>query len=477
MTTPNQPKVDDKLGFIQKVIDTGDYDVAVKESCTVFEIVFKKIFKQAVSSLSYKDRENILAVEKMIGKGNKGVEDFGFGELVGLFRESDLMDKWAAHTSKDLGLLRTLNFSSIVSLRNKIVHQGITCSRGEANLVYEYLRNLLAILGFADLDSSINNSFIKNNEPSVEAPYMPIALPDLNSLPVVNKGVRQRSIYSSSNQGEEERLFIQAKNYEEIDQEVFQYIMGKLANKQDLIVLDVGCASGVVTHERFSQYSNIKHVIGIDFNQKKIEDARNKYENEKFRFYHLDIEAADFLGSIKSILTELGVSEFDIIFSAFTIHHLEKPMQALIKFRNLLTRGGYFVIRGSDDGSKIAYPDDQNLIGTILKLTNQVVGVSDRENARKQYYQLRRTGFRDIKTFYNVRDTTALNTEERHNLFTENFSFRYNYFHKRLINNPDNNRYREEYEWVKNAIEEIELMFLDETFYFQEIHYCAIGRK
>lgn len=477
MIAQNQPKVDDKLGFIQKVIDTGDYDVAVKESCTVFEIVFKKIFKQAVSSLSYKDREYILEIEKKIGKGNKGVEDFGFGELVGLFRESDLMNKWAAHTSKDLGLLRTLNFSSIVSLRNKIVHDGITCSRGEANLVYEYLRNLLAILGFADLDRSINNSFIKNSESVIEEASTQIALPDLNNLPVVKKEVRQKSHYSSSHKGEEERLFLQAKNYEEIDQKVFQYIMSKLAHKTDLVVLDLGCASGVVTYERFSQFDNVKHVIGIDFNEDKIKDARNNYENDKFRFVHADIEADDFVETIKSTLSDIGVEEIDIIFSAFTIHHLEKPMKALLKIRNVLSRGGYFAIRGSDDGSKIAYPDDQNLIGTILELTSQLEGVSDRENARKQFHQLRRTGFKDIKTFYNVRDTTALNTEDRHNLFTENFTFRYNYFKNRLKNHPDNTRYRQEYEWVKNALEEIELMFLDESFYFQEIHYSAIGRK
>jgi hypothetical protein len=81
----------------------------VKESCTLFEIVFRRIFQQAVVSLSYKDREMILEVERVIGKGSKGVQDFGFGELVGLFRESKLMDKRAKHTARDLGIIQTLD--------------------------------------------------------------------------------------------------------------------------------------------------------------------------------------------------------------------------------------------------------------------------------------------------------------------------------------------------------------------------------
>jgi hypothetical protein len=48
--------VENKLGLIQRVLNSGDYDVAVKESCTLFEIVFRRIFQQAVVSLSYKDR-------------------------------------------------------------------------------------------------------------------------------------------------------------------------------------------------------------------------------------------------------------------------------------------------------------------------------------------------------------------------------------------------------------------------------------
>lgn len=148
--------VQDKLSFIQRSLDSGEYDVVVKECSTLFEIAFKRIFNSAIISLPFKERLELQEYEKKIGKTTKGVQDFTFGELVGLFRESNLMGKWSKHLSKDLGLINSLDYGPIVSLRNRIVHEGQTCSRYEAELIYNYLRNLLASLGLADLNTNIN---------------------------------------------------------------------------------------------------------------------------------------------------------------------------------------------------------------------------------------------------------------------------------------------------------------------------------
>ena len=43
-------QVQDKLSFIQGTIDKGEYAVVVKESCSLFEMAFKKIFKEVFST-------------------------------------------------------------------------------------------------------------------------------------------------------------------------------------------------------------------------------------------------------------------------------------------------------------------------------------------------------------------------------------------------------------------------------------------
>ena len=120
---------DDKLMFIQKSLDMGEYDVVVKEACTLFELSLKKIFNQAIISLPFADRNEVQDSEKKIGKGNKGVSDFTFGELVGLFRESNLLTKWAKHSGRELGLIKSIDYAPIVVLRNKITHEGCGCNR------------------------------------------------------------------------------------------------------------------------------------------------------------------------------------------------------------------------------------------------------------------------------------------------------------------------------------------------------------
>ncbi len=156
-----EKRVEGKFGLIQKAMDDHAYDVVVKESCGLFEVAFKKIFQEAVVQLNFEDRNHLLEKEKVIGKGKKGVNEFGFGELVGLFRETGLMKKWAEISNRDLGLIESVNYNSIVQLRNELVHNGGQCGRIEAELVFNYLKSLYATLGFINMEKAISESFEK----------------------------------------------------------------------------------------------------------------------------------------------------------------------------------------------------------------------------------------------------------------------------------------------------------------------------
>lgn len=468
-------KVEDKLGLIQRVLQSGDYDVAVKECCTVFEIVFRKIFQQAVITLPYKERELLQEVERKIGKGTKGVEDLGFGELVGVFRESRLMEKWSKHTSRDLGLIQTLNYAEIVNLRNRITHQGAAASRGEANLVYEYLRNLLAMLGFAELDKSINESFKKENVNAAADSAPSAALPQ--RLPKINKSDPIQSQYSPQDRNESVRLSIQGANYREIDERGFTQAIADLGNRTDLLGLDVGCAGGNLTVERFNMFPHFRHVIGVDLNEAKINEASKAGYGDKYAFVQANVESAEFEEKLTAQLERHGQDRFDVIFSALTLHHLTNPVKALFKLRKLLKPNGCIILRGSDDGSKLAYPDEQGLVRNILTMTQEVAGSSDRENGRKLYTQLKKAGFGRIQLLYDVKDTVNKSLEERLSLYQGSFSYRLNNFKKRLDQEPGNPLFQEEYNWMKDALEELEVEFANDTFYYQETVYLAIARQ
>ncbi len=152
-------KVEGKFSVIQKAMDDHAYDIVVKECCGLFEVAFKRIFQEAVVQLNFEDRNVLLEKERVIGKGKKGINEFGFGELVGLFRETGLMKKWAEISNRDIGLIESVNYSSVVHLRNELVHNGGQCGRIEAELVFNYVKSLYAILGFINMEKAISESF------------------------------------------------------------------------------------------------------------------------------------------------------------------------------------------------------------------------------------------------------------------------------------------------------------------------------
>ena len=90
---------------------------------------------------------------------------------------------------------------------------------------------------------------------------------------------------------------------------------------------------------------------------------------------------------------------------------LQDIQQVLKKLKLLLNQNGAIIVRGSDDGSKLAC-NDENLVGKIINLYNKAEGISDRYNGRKIYSQLWESGFKDVKMFFNVLDTSQLNKEQ-----------------------------------------------------------------
>jgi len=144
----------EKLQFVQKSFGMNEFDVVVKECGTLFENAFKEIYHQAITSLPFEARNAVLKAETDIGKGKKGVAEFTFGELIGLFRTSKLLSKWAKHEGLDLGLISNLDFAPIVDIRNRVTHKGYKPTRLEAELVFNYLRSFLSLTSLAEIEDA-----------------------------------------------------------------------------------------------------------------------------------------------------------------------------------------------------------------------------------------------------------------------------------------------------------------------------------
>lgn len=280
--------------------------------------------------------------------------------------------------------------------------------------------------------------------------------------------MRRCSAYDVNYGDEQERLAIQSNN-------AYLSDMNVLAGYGGGIVLDVGAAFGTVTVSRFSDEKYSK-VYGFDRSVKCVEYA-NLHSSDKFEFFVADLEASDFRTNMQSFMRERGIKGFDIIFSSLVLHHLKDPELALRNLRRLLVKGGIIIVRGSDDGTKAAYPDPRGMLKTIVDKTLACPNTSDRLNGRKIYSWLIESGFSDVEMFSFMRDTSRMDMDDREDLFRESFSYRLNYFRKEWESHPEDPDKFQEFDEMETLLAMFENEFMKESFWYAEYDYIGVGKR
>ncbi len=466
-----------QLEKIRNFIRMGYYDSAVKESCSILEDVLKSIFRQALTELPYADRVELLKAESDIGRGSKGFSEFGFGQLVAAMKRSHLLEKWARHTERELGILKSISLDPIVDLRNQLTHGGdVSCGEPEARLVFDCLMSWLAFLGYSELDHAVERSFEQepirtSGEPvQTKKQSSPVSTAERHADYLKQ---RTESSYHSDKASERRRLKIQSQFSEESDHDSFIYALRHMGKKEHLYGLDLGCADGYVTESRFLPEYGFDIVLGVDKNQKLMDAVR---DHGVFRYRRLDIESSQFEDEMEEIMDELGIDGFDLVFSALTVHHLKQPERSLRKIRRFLRKGGAIILRGVDDGALISYGDD-GLIEKVIEESIETKNMSDRFHARKFFSLLRGVGFSDIKMHYVENDTIGISADERDVLFRYYFKFRSDYTMRQLDSDPENPEYQRKHNQLVEDLESLEDIFLKPEFYFMVMTITAIGFK
>ena len=459
----------DQLEKIKHFIQQKYYDSAVKESCAILEEVLKKIYKQALSELPIEDRTALLESEAKIGNNNKSYTRFGFGELVGLFNRSRLLDRWAKYTDNNMGIIRSISLDYIVELRNRLTHERSAMTeevtQSEAQLVYDCLMNWLGFIGYKDMSTGVEKAFAPGEKAAPE--------PEKNTYGRVKQSIT--SGYDPSIKPERRRLKKQAAYSEKHDADSFAYAIKRMEGRTGLIGLDIGCADGYVTERRFKPEYGFAKVIGLDRNQELI-DKVSAEDHGIFHYHAMDLESREFDDEMEDLMEAEGVEKFDLMFCAFTLHHLKNPVRLLLRLRKYLRKGGALIIRGVDDGGMIAY-DDGGLVEEILDACTRQTYVSDRYHGRKFFPWLRGVGFTDIKMSYQVDDTTTMDPEEREDFFHYYFDFRLQYTLRSVQRHPENPEHLREHEKMQANLDKLEEMFLKPDFYFSTLTVTAIAIK
>lgn len=286
---------------------------------------------------------------------------------------------------------------------------------------------------------------------------------------------KHMSSYRAELKSELKRLKIQSDNTREADNIALKYILENMPEKEQINILDMGCAYGFVTKDRFSKIPNAK-VVGVDRSQELIQYANEKSMFENCSYYVVDLETEETIEQLEQIMEEQDIEKFDIIYASLVIHHLKNPNKLLRNVRRLLDKTGFIIIRGSDDGSMISYADD-GLVQKVIDLHLSCDGISDRLNGRKIYSQLISSGYKNVKMINWIKEISGLDMDDRYDIFIERFSYRRNYLKAQCDKEPYNNALKKKYEEMDYLLSELENKFAEESFWYSEIDFIGVAQK
>ncbi len=281
--------------------------------------------------------------------------------------------------------------------------------------------------------------------------------------------------YSSDIKEETSRLSRQQESYYELDMQAINGVLDDLG-KDGITVLDLGCGNGSVTVSRFGEDPRIRKVIGVDVHAGNLQEARQRAAvyGDRFVFAQVDLNSATVIEDIRAVMTANGVEAIDLTFAALVLHHLENPKLLLLKLYDIFDERGRIIVRGSDDGGKLCYPESR-LLTEILDRYDRLVHSSDRENARKLCHQLYHAGYVNPRMLYTVSDTVGKDREFKELLFQLAFSFRLNRVDALLEKNPGNAFIASEREWLAGALETFKEAFFKQDFWYCVTTYIAIA--
>ncbi len=290
------------------------------------------------------------------------------------------------------------------------------------------------------------------------------------------KKEKQKSAYSASLPGEKRRLAMQARLLRDADMPPVNALKEIFTDRKKIYILDMGCGYGTVVRDRFGDWDNI-FVVGIDVNEPVLEKAREyNADDNRFVFEHVDMEGDSFSNQMEEIMDKYDIEAFDLIFGAYIFQHIGDPVKLLRRCRAFLKADGYVLFRNPADKSTISYGDD-GLVKKIQNKTEEAPGHANRDAGIQLYYHLYTSGYKQIKAYGYFKNISNMTYDERMEIFKERFGLRDVHFKMAHLENPTDITLKNNYEWMKYALEKLEELFGNESFWYGETIVSFLAKK
>jgi len=447
-----------KIDRIKNNLDAQSYTVAAGEAVKIIEIAFRKLLIDGLALLSDKDRLKVMQAILEIGKGERGVESFGLGQMLAVLRKSKFNDAWERCTNSDLSALKMINLDALNEIRIKLTHNAAEASKFEAEFLFHALEGVIQAFGIMSLEKQ---------EPVANKVATPTEIEQKKILKEVKQADRVKNTYDVVDRKEKRRLAVQKNLTRPQDLKALQELIPNLDGKN---ILDIGCNNGDYIIDRLTvvgELDLVANLIGIDIDEQIIQEANKKHARETFDFVKLDSESNGFLDDLLDLMEDRSIEGFDLITVPMLLLHLKKPYKLLRVLRKVLNSGGSIFIRDMDDRLAVAHPDENNIVERMLEISSAIEFTGFRENGRQIYSLLKKSGFNDIQIHPESINTIGRSHDDREALFHINFDYVLGDLRLATEKYPDSAEWAGAYEWMLDAYEELEELFQRDDFFYQ----------
>jgi SAM-dependent methyltransferase len=285
------------------------------------------------------------------------------------------------------------------------------------------------------------------------------------------------STYNPDRAPELARLAAHAAHLRDFDRQLITAAAAHTATVvRGLLAVDLGCADGSVTLDRFGG-RRFAHVLGVDRNPDLIAKANESAAGDpRFTFVALDLETADLEREVRVWAEQRSRSDVDVVFSALAVHHLGDPTAVLGAAKAVTASPGSIIVRSTDDGSKIAWPDPDGDLERIIHLTATTAGVSDRFHGRKLMQQLTDAGYHGVTVEQHHLSTSGRTEAERLALLHESFSYRTESLAQAVRDQPGSADNELRLSELIRRLHTFGARFTDPGFWYSETVSAGVGR-
>ncbi len=297
--------------------------------------------------------------------------------------------------------------------------------------------------------------------------------------------------YSDHALTNEDKLWIEADHdiCKNLDWEVLDRALGEkiFGDRKDLSLF-VYKAYDIDTYddkyslgERRTNSRRVSDVYGLTY------EFLTEYANTRFGDGHFapdvyptlktEVERkAYFQRTVKSMLKKSNLPGFDIIDLTLIIKDRSNPERVVQELTQYLNpEGGIIYIRELDDDLVYGYPDENNLIKKMVNLLHLDYGAGNRHTGMKVYTYLREAGAKKIYMSDKIISTANLKLPQRQRIVDAYFSYLKPEMRILVKENPDNDDYKEGYDWLCQHYGEVEDLFASKSFYFRTGHVLGYG--